>query len=148
MKIVSTIRLGLLPFVQESLLAEVRHLMLVNVLLVLLIVGFSAGIILVLMRRAMRERVEAARLTAMGTATARILHQVKNPLQTILLHAEMLEDDRMVAEAELRREIARAIVGEALRMNDLLSELSAYASGIGRRLNRCRCTRWYATSRG
>lgn len=118
----------------SSALAEVQHLMLVNVVLVLLIVGFTGGIVLALVRRSVRERLEAARLAAMGTATARILHQVKNPLQTILLHAEMLEDDRMAANVELRREICQAIVGEALRMTDLLSGLSAYAAGVGRQL--------------
>lgn len=125
-----------MPSFQTPLLAEAQHLMLINVLLVLLIVGFSAGIALALVRRSMRERVKAARLAAMGTATARILHQVKNPLQTILLHAEMLADEQMAADAALRREICGAIVGEAVRMTELLSELSAYASGVGRRLDR------------
>ncbi|HEX7048829.1 MAG TPA: HAMP domain-containing sensor histidine kinase [Longimicrobiales bacterium] len=119
---------------QRFPLAEAQHLMLINVLLVLLIVGFSGGIALVLVRRSMRERVKAARLAAMGTATARILHQVKNPLQTILLHAEMLEDETLISDAALRREICQAIVGEAMRMTDLLSGLSAYAAGVGRRL--------------
>ncbi len=119
---------------QSIPLDEARHLMLINVLLVLLIVGFSGGIALVLVRRSMRERVKAERLAAMGTATARILHQVKNPLQTILLHAEMLEDERLIADTALRREICQAIVGEALRMTDLLSGLSAYAAGVGRQL--------------
>ncbi|HEX6938964.1 MAG TPA: HAMP domain-containing sensor histidine kinase [Longimicrobiales bacterium] len=121
-------------FLQRFTLAEARHLMLINVLLVLLIVGFSGGIALALVRRSVRERVKAARLAAMGTATARILHQVKNPLQTILLHAEMLQDEALIADAALRREICEAIVGEAMRMTDLLSGLSAYASGVGRRL--------------
>ena len=86
---------------QSIPLDEARHLMLINVLLVLLIVGFSGGIALVLVRRSMRERVKAERLAAMGTATARILHQVKNPLQTILLHAEMLEDERLIIRPRL-----------------------------------------------
>lgn len=120
---------------QASWLAEIERLMLINVVLVLLITGFFAGIALTLVRRSMRERVKAARLAAMGTATARILHQVKNPLQTILLHAEMLEDERIVADAEVRREVCEAIVGEAKRMTDLLAELSAYAAGVGRRLD-------------
>ncbi len=135
MLVLSPVRAGGLPALQTPFLAEAQHLMLINVLLVLLIVGFSGGIALALVRRSMRERVKAARLAAMGTATARILHQVKNPLQTILLHAEMLEDDRLAGDAGLRREICQAIVGEAVRMTELLSELSAYAAGVGRRLN-------------
>ncbi|MFS8636660.1 MAG: HAMP domain-containing sensor histidine kinase [Gemmatimonadota bacterium] len=117
-------------------LDDVQHLMLINVLLVLLIVGFSGGIALALVRRSMRERVKAERLAAMGTATARILHQVKNPLQTILLHAEMLQDQRLVSDEALRREICDAIIGEAMRMTDLLAGLSAYAAGMARRLKR------------
>lgn len=117
-------------------LDDVQHLMLINVLLVLLIVGFSGGIALALVRRSVRERVKAERLAAMGTATARILHQVKNPLQTILLHAEMLQDERLVSDEALRREICDAIVGEAMRMTDLLAGLSAYAAGMERRLKR------------
>lgn len=117
-------------------LDEVQHLMLINVLLVLLIVGFSGGIALALVRRSMRERVKAERLAAMGTATARILHQVKNPLQTILLHAEMLRDERLVSDEALRREICDAIIGEAMRITDLLAGLSAYAAGMARRLKR------------
>lgn len=111
-----------------------QRLMLINVLLVLLMIGFFATVILALVRRSVRERVEAARLSAMGMATARILHQVKNPLQTILLHAEMLEDERLIADRDIRKEICEAIVGEASRMATLLGELSSYASGIGRNL--------------
>src|SRR5690606_17318026 len=102
--------------------------------LVLLITGFSAGIALALVRRSMRDRVKAARLAAMGMATGRILHQVKNPLQTILLHAEMLEDESLISDPGPRREVSQAIIGEALRMTELLGVLSNYASGIARRL--------------
>src|SRR5690606_13052140 len=72
---------------------------------------------------------------AMGTATARILHQIKNPLQTILLHAEMLEDGTLAADPVSRQEICQAIVTEATRMTELLADLSAYASGGQRRLH-------------
>jgi signal transduction histidine kinase len=74
-------------------------------------------------------------MAAMGEATARILHQVKNPLQTILLHAEMLDDDGVAADGALRRELCQAIVGESTRMSELLAALSSYASGMGERLS-------------
>jgi signal transduction histidine kinase len=119
---------------QALQLAEAKLLLLVNVALILLIVAFAAGVAVVLVRRSLRQRVEAERLAAMGTATARILHQVKNPLQTLLLHAEMLDDEVLIADPTARGEIARAIVGEAARMSELLSDLSAYASGVRRRL--------------
>jgi signal transduction histidine kinase len=108
--------------------------MLVNVVLVLALVIFFTIIVLALLRHSTRQRVEAARLAAMGTATGRILHQVKNPLQTILLHAEMLEDDTLISSAEVRRELCQAIAGEAGRMADLLTRLSTFASGVGQQL--------------
>lgn len=119
---------------QMDRIAGTQLLLVVNVLLVLLIVGFSAGIALALVRRSMRQRVEGERLAAMGTATARILHQVKNPLQTMVLHAEMLEDDALAGNLERRREVCETLIGEATRMSELLEELAAYASGVQRRL--------------
>ncbi|HEX7051531.1 MAG TPA: HAMP domain-containing sensor histidine kinase [Longimicrobiales bacterium] len=126
---------AILALAQAAWLADARRLMLVNVLLVLLIVGAAAAIVFTLLRRSVRQRVAAARLAAMGTATARILHQVKNPLQTILLHAEMLGEAELVADEAVRGEVAAAIVSEATRMSNLLGELSAYASGVARRLD-------------
>jgi len=120
---------------QVAELSTAQRLLLVNVGLALLILGFTAVVIVALVRRNMRQRVEAERLAAMGVATARILHQIKNPLQTILLHAEMLEDSRMVEDPAARQEICQAIVTEATRMTELLSDLSAYASGGKRRLH-------------
>jgi signal transduction histidine kinase len=111
-----------------------QRLMLVNIVLVLVLVGFFMVVVLALVRHSTRERVEAARLAAMGTATGRILHQVKNPLQTIILHAEMLEDSSLVSDDESRRELCEAIVGEAARMADLLGGLSTFASGVGQQL--------------
>lgn len=116
-------------------MAVTQRLMVINVLLILLIMGSSASVAWVLIRRSLRQRVEAARMAAMGTATARILHQIKNPLQSVLLHAEMLDDDRLVEDREVRREVCRAIVSQAMRVTDLLSELSAYASGVARRVS-------------
>lgn len=121
---------------QPNSLAGVQRLIFANIFLLLLVVATSAGVAWVLIRRSIRLRVEAARMAAMGTATARILHQIKNPLQTILLHAEMLDDDRLVEDAEVRHEVCQAIVGEATRVTDLLAELSSYASGVARQAHR------------
>jgi signal transduction histidine kinase len=93
-------------------------------------------VILALLRRSDRRRVEEEKLAAIGTATARILHQIKNPLQTIVLHADILQDERMVSEAHQRREVCEAIVGESQRLVAMLDELSVYASGARRTLNR------------
>jgi len=114
--------------------AEARRIMVINVLLILVLASFFVVVVLALLRHSTRQRVAAERLAAMGTATGRILHQVKNPLQTILLHAEMLEDDGLAGDPEVRRDLCRAIVTEAARMAELLGRFSTFASGVGQHL--------------
>lgn len=113
-----------------------RLLFVVSVVVVASVVMFTAGVVLTLLRRSDRRRAEEEKLAAMGTATARILHQIKNPLQTIVLHADLLQNDLMVADAVQRREVADAIIGESQRLVAMLEELSVYASGSQRSLKR------------
>lgn len=108
----------------------------VSVVVVASVVLFTAGVIVTLLRRSDRRRAEEEKLAAMGTATARILHQIKNPLQTIVLHADLLQNDRMVADPLHRREVADAIIGESQRLVAMLEELSVYASGAQRAISR------------
>jgi two-component system NtrC family sensor kinase len=100
------------------------------------VVLFTAAVIFTLLRRSDRRRAEEEKLAAMGTATARILHQIKNPLQTIVLHSDILQNEKMVADPAQRREVADAIIGESQRLVAMLEELSVYASGAQRALNR------------
>lgn len=113
-----------------------RLILVVSVVVVASVVIFTAGVIFTLLRRSDRRRAEEEKLAAMGTATARILHQIKNPLQTIVLHADLLQNEKMVADPSHRREVADAIIGESQRLVDMLGELSVYASGAQRALNR------------
>jgi signal transduction histidine kinase len=113
-----------------------RLLFVVTVGVVVSVVAFTAGVIMTLLRRSDRRRAEEEKLAAMGTATARILHQIKNPLQTIVLHSDLLQNEKMVADAANRREVADAIIGESQRLVSMLEELSVYASGAQRSLNR------------
>lgn len=113
-----------------------RLLLVVSVVVVTSVVLFTAGVIFTLLRRSDRRRAEEEKLAAIGTATARILHQIKNPLQTIVLHSDLLQNEKMVADPSNRREVANAIIGESQRLVDMLGELSAYASGAKRALNR------------
>ena len=115
---------------------DTRLLFVVSVVVIASVVIFTAGVIFTLLRRSDLRRAEEEKLAAMGTATARILHQIKNPLQTIVLHADLLQNERMVADATQRREVAEAIIGESQRLVDMLGELSVYASGAQRDLNR------------
>ena len=113
-----------------------RLLFVVSVVVVASVVVFTASVIVTLLRRSDRRRAEEEKLAAMGTATARILHQIKNPLQTIVLHADLLQNETIVADARHRDEVAEAIVGESQRLVAMLDELSVYASGAQRALNR------------
>lgn len=128
----------MLLLVQSSATAvpDNRLLFVVSVIVVASVVVFTGGVIITLLRRSDRRRAEEEKLAAMGTATARILHQIKNPLQTIVLHADILRDDRMVSDPAQRREVSDAIVGESQRLVAMLDELSVYASGAQRALSR------------
>ncbi|HSU16906.1 HAMP domain-containing sensor histidine kinase [Longimicrobium sp.] len=116
--------------------APTKVLFIVGILVILSVVVFTTAVIITLLRRSDRRRAEEEKLAAIGTATARILHQIKNPLQTIVLHADILQDERIVSEQHQRREVCEAIVGESQRLVAMLDELSVYASGSRRTLNR------------
>ncbi|HEX2095524.1 MAG TPA: HAMP domain-containing sensor histidine kinase [Longimicrobiaceae bacterium] len=119
---------------QPEPVPDLQLLFIVNVVVVVSVVLFASGVIIALLRRSYQRRVEEEKLAAMGTATARILHQIKNPLQTIVLHADLLQDHAIVADAGSRREVCEAIVGESQRLVAMLNELSVYASGSRRAL--------------
>ncbi|HEX2190804.1 MAG TPA: HAMP domain-containing sensor histidine kinase [Longimicrobiaceae bacterium] len=121
---------------QQSDIPNTRLLFFVNVVVVVSVVLFASGVVIALLRRSYRRRVEEEKLAAMGTATARILHQVKNPLQTIVLHADLLLDEGIVGDPVARREVCEAIVGESQRLVAMLNELSVYAAGSRRALSR------------
>jgi signal transduction histidine kinase len=111
-----------------------RLLFMVSLATVIAVVLFAAGVLIVLQRRSYERRLEQQKLAAMGVATARILHQIKNPLQTVVLHADLLQDARVSDDAVSRREVSEAIVSEAQRLTAMLAELAAYASGTNRQL--------------
>jgi signal transduction histidine kinase len=114
---------------QAGQLVDNKVLFIVAVLVIVSVVVFATAVIFTLLRRSDRRRAEEEKLAAIGTATARILHQIKNPLQTIVLHADILQDERIVSEQHQRREVCEAIVGESGRLVAMLDELSVYASG-------------------
>lgn len=115
---------------------DTRAFFIVNLVVVVSVVVFTAAVIVALLRRSYRRRVEEEKLAAIGIATARILHQIKNPLQTIVLHADLLQEPSIVSQEEPRREVCEAIVSESQRLVAMLDELSVYASGAQRQLSR------------
>ncbi|MEX0892194.1 MAG: HAMP domain-containing sensor histidine kinase [Gemmatimonadota bacterium] len=111
------------------------RLLWINAGILLLLLTFVSVIVTVLVRRSIRQRVEAERVSAMATASARILHQVKNPLSSLLLHAELLGDARTAGTEGERREAGDAVLQEGARVRELLEELSAFAQGRRRDLD-------------
>jgi len=109
------------------------QLLLVAGLVVLLVLGAAATVAVLVVRRDARRRIQAARITAMGTAVGRILHQLQNPLQGLLLQAERLRSTGRDSSPELVQEVAGAILGESERVSGFLTELRLYASGAARR---------------
>jgi signal transduction histidine kinase len=93
---------------------------------------FAWTAIAMLLRRRYRRGLEEQKMAVIGVTSARILHQIKNPVQSLLLQAELLEEFERDGLSEARREASRAILGEAMRLADMLNELSAWTAG-GRR---------------
>jgi signal transduction histidine kinase len=113
---------------------NVRLLFLINVVTLLVVTAWVSAVIAVLLRRRFDRRLQENRMATIGTTTASILHQVKNPVQTLLLQAELLEEFERTGQDELRREASNAIFGEALRLSTLLNELSGWTAGARRPL--------------
>ena len=120
-----------LPAAVSLLIPDARFLFFVNLLTVVGVVAFAVAVIVVLLRHAYQRRLEEQKLAAVGNATARILHQIKNPLQTILLHAELMNENARAAGG-VQQELAGAVLGEAERLAAMLNELSQWAAGARR----------------
>lgn len=86
-----------------------------------------AGLCLFLLRRDERRIAEARERAALRGAIARLVHHVRNPVQSILLHADLLSAES--AEAHGHDETRRAITMEAERLAGMLRELSEFAAG-------------------
>ena len=119
----------------EPTVPNTRLLFLINLFTIVAVSAFAAAVVVILIRRSYQRRLEEQRLATMGTVTARILHQIKNPLQSLILQAELVEEFDREDARELRRECAAAVVGEAHRLASMLDELSVWASGARRTLS-------------
>ena len=113
-----------------------RDLLLAATVVVALAGSLAAVIVFFWARAAERRRREERRLTSLGASVAKVLHQVKNPLQSILLHADLLREPVVAEDAQARAEASRAIAEEAERLAVMLAELSAYEAGAGRVIRR------------
>jgi signal transduction histidine kinase len=72
--------------------------------------------------RTMEERlVQAERLATIGRFASQIAHEIRNPLSSITLNVEMLEDELNASNHEARS-LIRSVLKELDRLNDIVSE--------------------------
>jgi PAS domain S-box-containing protein len=72
--------------------------------------------------RAMEERlVQSERLATIGRFASQIAHEVRNPLSSITLNVELLEDELGASNDEARG-LIRSVLKELDRLNDIVSE--------------------------
>lgn len=110
-----------------------------------LLIGLSAGLLVglvvaglggwALYRRllAAREQVrQAERLAELGTLTGGLAHEIKNPLSTVQLNLQLLQEDLLADRTTAPRALSRlsTIVREASRLRDILDDFLKYAGRI------------------
>src|SRR4026207_40652 len=72
--------------------------------------------------RTMEERlVQAERLATIGRFASQIAHEIRNPLSSISLNVELLEDELPASSSE-GRNLIRSVLKELDRLNDIVSE--------------------------
>src|SRR2546427_8330820 len=72
--------------------------------------------------RTMEERlVQSERLATIGRFASQIAHEIRNPLSSITLNVELLEDE-LKESGEEARNLIRSVLKELDRMNDIVSE--------------------------
>jgi signal transduction histidine kinase len=75
----------------------------------------------------LRETLQAERLTVVGRFARSIVHDLKNPLNTIGLAAEMAGMDR--ATPQMRQKAAETIRGQVDRISEMISEILDFTQG-------------------
>jgi len=83
-------------------------------------------------RVAERRAAGSQRLAELGAMTGGLAHEIKNPLSTLVLNAQLLEEeiDGAVPETESRERLRRrvgALAREAIRLRDILTDFLRYA---------------------
>lgn len=77
--------------------------------------------------RTMEERlVQAERLATIGRFASQIAHEIRNPLSSITLNIELLEDELRGSDEEARN-LIRSVLRELDRLNDIVGEYLQFA---------------------
>lgn len=95
---------------------KTRRLLITVVVVTLLLMTLGGAFFL---RRAARREREARRLR--DDFIANVTHEVRTPLTSVLLHAEMLADDEL--DAERKRSYARVVHAEGARLARLVEDM-------------------------
>jgi signal transduction histidine kinase len=90
-------------------------------------------------RRAQRllQRAESAqRLAEVGTLTGGLAHEIKNPLSTVLLNLQLMQEDLSPSDPAYSRLVSRlnTVGREAARLRDILDDFLRYAGHLELRL--------------
>ncbi|MFY9167911.1 Sensor protein ZraS [anaerobic digester metagenome] len=80
-------------------------------------------------KKALTEKlIQAEKLAAVGQISAHVAHEIRNPLTSVLLHSELLEDEiGSNDENEEARELIRVIRREIDRLSQVTDEYLSYA---------------------
>jgi len=80
-------------------------------------------------KKALTEKlIQAEKLAAVGQMSAHVAHEIRNPLTSVLLHSELLEDEiREHGENEESLELIGIIRGEIDRLSQITEEYLSYA---------------------
>lgn len=80
-------------------------------------------------KKALTEKlIQAEKLAAVGQMSAHVAHEIRNPLTSVLLHSELLEDEiREHGESKEAEELIRVIKGEIDRLSHITEEYLSYA---------------------
>jgi PAS domain S-box-containing protein len=86
--------------------------------------------------RTMEERlVQSERLATIGRFASQIAHEIRNPLSSISLNVELLEDE-LGASSDEARNLIRSVLKELDRLNDIVSEYLQFSRFPKPHLNR------------
>lgn len=80
-------------------------------------------------KKALTEKlIQAEKLAAVGQVSAHVAHEIRNPLTSVLLHSELLEDEiREGSDSQEARELISVIRREIDRLSQVTDEYLSYA---------------------